>query len=97
MHTRRSVYFWPVVQALAIQVVALVFCSGSRDGGVILRASIIASAPFWLCAIAIIVWRAYLPTQFEIRFVRWGLVLFLVFGTLLIRLVLLEFRQAEEG
>jgi hypothetical protein len=84
----RSSYAGPIVQALVTQAVVTIFCSGFKDGGFLLAASMIASGLFWLCAIGMVVRGA---SGLGRNFVRWGLVPFALIGTPLIRSFLGDF------
>lgn len=77
--------FWPLVQAIVIQGIAVLCCSGYRDGGGILHASLIAAALFWLCVIAVVIVGPTEPSRIQTEFVRWGLIPFVLLGTPVVR------------
>ncbi len=78
-------FLWPILNAVLIQALVILFCSGFRDGGIIFLASMVASVPFWLTSVAIVAWRGQTSTRLEVFFLRWGLVFFVVFGTLFLK------------
>jgi hypothetical protein len=81
--------FWPIMQAFVIQGVAILFFATVMDGGITLQASLIASAPFWLC-VPFLAWRDSTPSLFARMFVRWGLIVFIVAGTPALRPLILQ-------
>jgi hypothetical protein len=71
-----------MTQAILSQGLVILFCSGFKDGGKILLASLIASTLFWLC-VPVVVWRARTPIT--LAFLRWGFIPFAIIGMLALR------------
>jgi hypothetical protein len=68
------------VPALLIQVLAFCITTGP-DGGISHEACLLASLPYWIGAVSILVWRRGRLSRLERQFVRWGLLPFVVVGT----------------
>src|ERR1051325_7726011 len=76
------------MHASLIQLVALLFTSGTLDGGTTLNACTLASVLFWTCSIALLLWHRGRVSRMDLLFFRWGLWAFALIGTPLFRAVI---------
>src|SRR5262245_35897421 len=58
------------------------------DGGVTQGAFTLASLLFWICAVSLLWWHESHASRFDQFFLRWGLLAFVLFGTVLLRPVI---------
>jgi hypothetical protein len=85
---KKDSFSWPILQAVCIQAVVLLICTGYKDGGARFDSCVVVSVAFWLIAFTVVVIRGKSATVFSRAFVQWGLIPFVVFGTPVVRLIM---------
>jgi hypothetical protein len=78
------------VHASIIQLVAFFTIGSSPDGGTTQMATTLASLLFWTCSALLLAWHRGRISGLELFFFRWGLLLFVLIGTPLLRPIVQE-------
>src|SRR5262249_39853753 len=71
--------------ASVIQLLALFIRGTTLDGGITQGACTLASLLFWTCSASLFWLHEGRPSRFDLFFLRWGLLVFVLIGTPLLR------------